>query len=131
MNQNNPIKITYRGFDDTEHEAFIYPLKRKEGILVLHKVIAAFASLESGDLKSAFNALDFDTLWDLASRMLRFSTIDGRECKDIEQTDLFNGHFEDLYIVTFKCLEANYPNFFAKMGLGDLTASIPRATADQ
>lgn len=118
------IKVIYKGLDGTAHEAFIQPLKRKEGVLVLHKLIAVFGALETGQIGEALKTLDGETFWDMASKLLRYSTIDLKECKDLDSFDGFNTRFGDLYALVFEALKANYPDFFGAMGLNDLTKSI-------
>lgn len=121
--ENNPIKITYTGFDGADHEAFIYPLKRKEGILVYHRMMSVFASLQGDNAIAIFKAMSGEDLIYFCETLLRYATIDSKEFKGLDSFDGFNGHFEDIYTIVFKCLEINFPDFFAKMGESDLIGS--------
>lgn len=139
------INVVYKGVDGAAHAAFITPLARKEGFAVLHTVLSTIAgSVDQEVLRgmsgggvdpgaivafvsNAIRAIDFDTFWGVASKLLRYATIDLKECKDLDSFDGFNGAFADLYPLVFAALKANYPDFFGLMGRGgSLESTAPK-----
>lgn len=143
----DPIKIVYRGIDGASHEAFIQPLKRRDGVEVLHLVLSAVgASLDADTLGAVakgdnsaliaivgrlIKSVSFDDMWKIANKLLRFSVIDLKECNDLDQFDGFNGHFADVYSLVFEALKVNYPDFFGMMGRKDSEESIVPKGANQ
>lgn len=124
--QSGQIEIKYKSLDGKEHEAFIWPLKRKEGIKVLHTLIQTIGGLVLGsDIFSILKAIDLDVFMSIANPLLRNAVIDLKECKDLESFDGFNGSFTDVYVLTFKALEANYPDFFGLLAKGDSGGILP------
>lgn len=122
------IKIQFQGLNGAMREAYIQPLTRKNGVYVLHKVLSVFGNIDSNaGMMAVFKELDFDSLWDLASRMLTYAVIDGKQCKTLDDFDGFDGHFGDLYALVFEALQANFPDFFGRADRGDLTGSAPVA----
>jgi hypothetical protein len=138
-----PLKFAYKSLDGSMHEVFVQPLKRNEGVFVLHTLLAKLASSLDmtmlGELTPTnlgpivdfvarvFKNLEYDVFWQIATKLLRYSTIDNKECKDLESFDGFNGRFTDLYIVVFNALKVNYPDFFGLMGRGGSTESTDQA----
>jgi hypothetical protein len=119
------IKIVYRSLDGSDHEAFVWPLKRKEGVKVMHSLISAIGGAAiGGNLAQALKEIDFDMLLSISSPLLRYAVIDGVEFKDLDTFDGFNGRFSDFYVLVFKALEVNYPDFFSLLNGGGLAASI-------
>lgn len=109
------IKINYAGIDGSPHEAYITPLMRKEGVLVLHKLIESFADVDFSNVgMGLLRNLDGETFWEMACKLLKYSTIDLKECKDLNLFDGFNTRFSDLYALVFEALKANYPDFLGE-----------------
>lgn len=124
--QSEQVEIKYTSLDGTEHSAFIWPLKRKEGVKILHTLITTIGGAAiSGDLVSMIKAIDYDALINILTPLLRYAVIDGKECKELDTFDGFNGRFTDIYIIGVKALEVNYPDFFGLLKSGDSIASIP------
>lgn len=123
------IKINYAGIDGTAHEAYITPLMRKEGVIVLHTLLNVASDFS--DFGAAFlRNLDGEMFWDMACKLLRYSTIDLKECKDLNTFDGFNTRFSDLYALVFEALKANYPDFLAAMPESDSTEGQEAKTSN-
>jgi len=120
------IKITYKGLNGATHDAFITPLVRKDAILVHHTILEVLGSFESGDLSNVLKTLDGEKFWALACKLLKYATIDLKECKDLDTFDGFDGKSSDIYPLVIEALKANYPDFFEvmKSGLSGLIGSI-------
>lgn len=120
------LKVTYKGLNGVSHEAYIQPLVRKDGVIVFHQILEVLGSFESGDLSTVLKTLDGEKFWALACKLLRYSTIDLKECKDLNEFDGFDGKSPDLYALVIEALKANYPDFFAlmKKGTSGLIGSI-------
>lgn len=140
---HDPIKVDYKGIDGALHEAFIQPLKRKDGVEVLHLILGALggslttdtiAELSKGNTAAIFalvgkliQGIAFEDFWKIADKLLRFAVIDSKQCDSLDNYDGFNGHFADLYALVFEALKVNYPDFFGAMGLNGSTESISPA----
>jgi hypothetical protein len=136
------IRVSYKGLDGKPHEAFIQPLCGRDGVTVMHLVLGAIGgSLDVETLKAVsvgdsagltaliaklLQAVSPDTFWSIASKLLRYSTIDLKECKDLDAFDGFDGHFSDIYPLVLEALKANYPDFFAVMARSGSTDGIDR-----
>jgi hypothetical protein len=120
------LKISYKGINGALHVAFLTPLVRKDAILVHHIILEVLGSFETGDLTNVLKTLDGEKFWALACKLLRYSTIDLKECKDLAEFDGFDGKSSDLYPLVIEALKANYPDFFEamKVGLSGLIGSI-------
>jgi len=120
------IKLSYKRLNGEAVEVYITPLVRKDAILVHHQILEVLGSFESGSLVDVLKTLDGEKFWALACKLLRYSTIGLKECKDLNDFDGFDGKSSDLYPLVIEAVKANYPDFFEMMksGLSGLTAFI-------
>lgn len=114
------LEIKYTGFDGREHKANLVPLKQKPAMLLLHRfnlaIAGVLASMQSkSDMKGALEALSPEMLWSMAEELLTAALIDNHEVKRLEDFEPLMGHVEDLYILVFEAMKANYPDFFRQI----------------
>lgn len=128
----------------------LLPLKRKEAAYVSHTflqtLLRGFAKASQGGQEALLDALsmvEFDTLWDLASILLRDAEIhtpNGIERIDnLDRTEYFEDRPEELYMAVAYGIKENYPGVFSRVrglldGLGrkisDLSTAPESASTD-
>jgi hypothetical protein len=125
----------------------LLPLKRKTAAYVSHRflqtLLRGFAKAAQGGQEALLEALsdiDFDTLWDLASTILKDAEIhhmNGVEkISDLDESEYFEENPEELYLAVAHGVRENYPKFFSRIKglLGDLvrrTSEMSEALASQ
>lgn len=62
----------------------------------------------------AIRAVDFDTTWKLAEKLLNQCIVDGNEITDINKTDYFTDHPDEFYLAVGHALMLNYPDVFQR-----------------
>jgi len=123
-----PLNIKFKTLDDREVEYQLTPLKRKEAALVFHNtlvvVLKAMGEVSAdedkqGALLKALDVLDFETVWGLASKLLRNSIIKSDkgfvEVKNLDECDYFTDRPDEMYLAIFHAVKANFPKFFSGM----------------
>jgi hypothetical protein len=126
MTKPNDIVVQAQTLTGKKEYRFV-PLKRKDAACVFHNTLLTLVSaladvsgqVSAEDRTAAFlralKTLDFDTLWALAEKLLRFSILDNEEIKDINETEYFDEKPEELYLAVFHAIVENYPGFFGKI----------------
>jgi hypothetical protein len=143
MKHRDDLKVKVKTLDGEKEYVFL-ALVRKDAAEVFHGVLTALISAVAGISVSdeenkidavfkALNTLDFDTVWSLGEKLLRFAILDGVEIKDLNDTDYFDDHPEELYLAIFHAVMLNYPKVLLKVrealsgsGLPDLKALLNR-----
>jgi hypothetical protein len=104
-------------------------LTRRDAAEVFHnsiqtilKAIAGvdLGAMQKGDvsvdsLVKGLSSVDFDTVWGLGEKLLRFVQIDGEEIADINESDYFGENPEELYLAIVYAVKVNYPKVFSKL----------------
>ena len=117
------LKVKIKNFSDEEKEYNFVALTRKEAMNVFHDSISAILSViaEINDTSNemsifkALKAVDFDTFWGLAEKLLKCVLINDAEIRDINQTDYFDENPEEMYLAVYHAIRLNYPNVFSKV----------------
>jgi len=125
MTIRQDLKATVKTLEG-EKEYIFQALIRKDAARVFHNVLTAVVSAvadiavaegasQTDAVFKAIKTLDFDTVWDLAEVLLKFSFLDGTEIKDLNDTDYFTDRPEELYLAVFHAVQLNYPKVFLKL----------------
>lgn len=89
------------------------------------KVITLLACLEKGSVT------DFDSLFDIGTQLLQYTTIDGKELsteKEVEEYYDIAG-IEELNLAMFEAIRASFPNLMGKLDLNAVKEKINKALA--
>jgi hypothetical protein len=110
--QKTTIEIEYETLSGGKKTASLIPLKRKESAEVFHNTLLKMLN-SGGEIEGIIKGLDFESLWNLASKVLRGAVIDRHhEIRNLEDTDYFENHPDELMLLTLQGITANWPNFF-------------------
>lgn len=127
------LKCSFKNFNGDVVECNFIPLKRKEAAEIFHKSIStAIGIVQEGflgvDFKSeleigmaiakGLKAIDFELFWSIAERVLKFAIINGKEITDLNTTEYFEKHPEELYLATFHAIKENFPGVFFQLAAG-------------
>jgi hypothetical protein len=117
MKRQVDLKATVKTLDGEKEYNFV-ALTRREAMEVFHGALTAVLSivseLGSGDF-GALKKLDFDTIWSLAEKLLQFAILDGVEIEDLNETEYFDDHPDELYLAVFHAVRLNWPDIFEKV----------------
>ena len=139
MRDQHNLKFKITNLSGEQITYNLLPLKRKQAAYVAHTflqtLLKSLGTAASGGTEALLEALgnvEFETIWNLASILLRDAEIhheNGIErIGDLEQTDYFSENPEELYLAVFSGIKENYPKFFLKVrGLLD---GLARKTSD-
>jgi len=127
------LHVKFKNLEGVEKEYVYVALKRKEAVRVAHTTlqslfgaIAGMGSDGGAAIASAVKALDFDVFWSLAEKVLKCVIVDGVEISDINNSDYFAEHIDELYLAVYHGIEANWPKVFFQLREA-LTASVVAA----
>jgi hypothetical protein len=116
MKRQVDLKATVKTLDGEKEYIFV-ALTRREAMEVFHgtltTVLSVLPELGSGDF-GALKKLDFDTIWSLAEKLLRFAILDGVEIEDLNETEYFDDHPDELYLAMAQAVRMNWPDIFEK-----------------
>jgi len=113
------VSFEFRNLKGEVKKVDLVPLKRKEAAEIFHNTLAAILVSISSDSKNPLpdilKTLDFNKLWDMGTKILRFAFINNEEIKSLDETDYFERNPEEFYIILFHGIKANFPDFFSNM----------------
>lgn len=110
--QKTTIEIEYETFSGVTKKASLIPLRRKEAAEVFHNTLMKMLN-SGGEIENIIKGLEFESMWNLASKVLRGAVIDRHnEIRELEDTDYFEKYPDELMLLTLQGITANWPNFF-------------------
>ena len=126
------INFVITNLSGEKREYNLQPLKRKDAAFVAHSFLQTLlkgfsqatagaadkADQQSGILK-ALSEIDFETVWGLASMLLRYASIKTEDetivINDLDECDHFSDNPDELYLVIFHGVKENFPKVFSKV----------------
>lgn len=125
MQRQVDLGATVKTLEGEKQYVFV-ALTRRDAMEVFHgvlsTVIGAVTEISTADkdnatdeVFSALRKIDFETVWSLASKLLKFAMLDGVEIKDLDDTDYFDDRPEELYLAVFHAIRLNWPGVFEKL----------------
>ena len=143
-------RIKYTNLEGENREVLFVLLKRKKAFkiynttlrLVAETLASAGIALQSGNAAKAASALsnlDDDVIWSLAESLLTGATLyRGPDDTDIietissiEDTEIFDDNWNELYMLIYQGVQANYPKCIAqlKAKMGGFGGQLGQAAA--
>jgi hypothetical protein len=114
-NTARPVSIDfeYTTFGGVKKSASLVPLKRKEAAEVFHNTLLRMLK-SGGDIGAILSNLDFESLWTLATKVLKDAVINRHtEIKTIDDMEnYFELYPDELMVITMQGITMNWPNFF-------------------
>ena len=117
--ESQDLKATIKGLDGVEKEYVFNKLYGKKALRIFHNTVLLMAPMLAcleedqenvmKELAASLKGISFDDVWALAENLLAFVIIDGLEIQDINKSDYFGEHPEELYLAVYHSATLNYP----------------------